>query len=293
MTAGEEIRPRSVPVNGTELAYLQVAPPVAGAPLVVVLHGFPDTAWSFVPLLRDLATAGLPAVAPFLRGYPPSAVPADGDYSYPTLGRDVIGLADRLGAGELHIVGHDWGAVAAYSAAALRPDRVGRVVAAAVPHPRHFLLRPTPRQVRASHYIFRFQLPGWAERRIPRDDFAWLRRLAQSWSPGWPLPDRYFDPVKDAFAEPVRLKAALAYFRALPRLLVDPAGRRLLSRRIQVPTRVIYGTADRCILPRAFRGCEPMFAAQYELIGMPGVGHFMNLEAPGDFAALVVEFLRR
>ena len=96
------------------------------------------------------------------------------------------------------MVGHDGGPVAAYGAAALRPDRT------AAPHLHRFLLRPTRAQLRASHYIFTFQVPGWAERRLPADDCLWVRNLACSWSPSWEPPDEYFSPVK----------AALGYYRA-------------------------------------------------------------------------------
>jgi hypothetical protein len=79
---------------------------------------------------------------------------------------------------------------------------------------RRFLLRPTCAQLRASHYIFTFQVPGWAERRLPADDCLWVRNLACSWSPSWEPPDEYFSPVKAALSDPARLKAALGYYRA-------------------------------------------------------------------------------
>jgi pimeloyl-ACP methyl ester carboxylesterase len=275
-----------------DLAYLEVAPPQsAAAELVLVLHGFPDTAWSFAPLLTALANAGYRAVAPFLRGYPPSAIPPDRDYSAPTLGRDAIGLAEQLGARSVCLVGHDWGAVAAYAAAALRPDYVRRIVAASVPHPRRFLLRPTRGQLAASRYMLKFQIPGWAEHRIPRDDFAWLRRLVQSWSPGWTLTEAYFDPVRQAFSEPTRLRAALSYYRAIPRTLFDGQTRRLLFKPLNVPTIVVYGEDDGCVLAEMFGNAESLFTAEYRLRGLSGVGHFISLEEPDAFATTVQQFL--
>src|SRR5581483_6923111 len=212
-----DLQPRYIRANGMEFAYLEAEGP---GPLVLCLHGFPDTAWSMAGLLRRLAAAGFRAVAPFMRGYPPGAIPDDRDYSGLALGRDVIALAEHFGAQDALVVGHDWGAVAAYAAAALRPDRIKRIVTAAVPHPRRFLLRPTRAQLRASHYMFKFQLPGW-ERRVRENDFAWLERLVRSWSPGWTPPEAYLATIKSAFAEPARLSAALGYYRALRRLLWD------------------------------------------------------------------------
>jgi len=287
MTAAE-LQPRYIRANGMEFAYLEAD---GAGPLVLCLHGFPDTAWSLGGLLRRLAAAGFRAVAPFMRGYPPGAIPEDRDYSGLALGRDVIALAEHFGAQDAMVVGHDWGAVAAYAAAALRPDRIRRIVTAAVPHPRRFLLRPSRAQLRAFHYIFKFQLPGW-ERRVRENDFAWLRDLVRSWSPGWEPTEEYFGPVKAAFSDPARLKAALGYYRAMPRLVVQRDAWQFLLKPIYVPARVIYGENDGCLLSSSFLDQEHLFGDKYELVGIPGIGHFMHIEAPEAFADQVIGFLK-
>lgn len=287
MANAEELQPRYIRANGMEFAYLEAGE----GPLVLCLHGFPDTAWSLAGLVRALGAAGFHAVAPFMRGYPPSAVPDDRDYSGLALGRDVIALIEHFGAADAMVVGHDWGALAAYAGAALRPDRVKRIVTAAVPHPRRFLLRPSRAQLRASHYMFKFQLPGWPERRIRENDFAWLRDLARSWSPGWEPTEEYFGPVKAAFSEPARLKAALGYYRAMPRTLLQRESWQFLLKPISVPARVIRGEKDGCILPASFLDQEHLFAERYELVDLP-CGHFMHIELPREFNQKVVEFLR-
>ncbi|MBX6420905.1 MAG: alpha/beta hydrolase [Nevskia sp.] len=284
---------RRIEANGLEFAYLEAAPgQTENAPLVLVLHGFPDTAASFEDLLQRLAAAGFRACAPYLRGYAPSALAPDRDYSVLALGRDVIALIEHFGVPTATVVGHDWGAAAAYAAAALRPDRVQRIVAASLPHPRRFLLRPTRAQLRASHYMFKFQLPGW-ERRVRENDFAWLERLVRSWSPGWTPPEAYLATIKSAFAEPARLSAALGYYRALRRLLWDRESWRYLLRPIYVPAQVIYGERDACILPEMYRDMEHLFADDYELAVVPGCGHFLHLEQPQALADRVISFLRR
>jgi pimeloyl-ACP methyl ester carboxylesterase len=288
MTSPEELQPRFIRANGMEFAYLEAGQ----GPLVVCLHGFPDTAWSFGPLLQKLAAAGFHAVAPFMRGYAPTEIPPDRDYSSLALGRDVIALLEHLEAPDAAIVGHDWGAAAAYAAASLRPDRIRRMVTAAVPHLRRFLLRPTRAQLRRSSYMLKFQLPAWPEKRIREDDFAWLLELARSWSPGWELPETYVNQVRAAFAEPARLKAALGYYRAMPRLLFQREAWHYLLRPVEVPTKVIYGEQDGCIAPEMFQDMEHLFAAAYQLVGIPGAGHFMHLEAPVVFSEQVLGFLK-
>jgi pimeloyl-ACP methyl ester carboxylesterase len=109
--------PDVIRANGVHFAYFDAGQ----GPLVLCLHGFPDTAWSFVPLLERLAAAGYCAVAPFMRGYPPSGPAPDGDYRVITLGRDALALIEALGAQRAVLVGHDWGAAATYIAAALAP----------------------------------------------------------------------------------------------------------------------------------------------------------------------------
>lgn len=300
MTTDLEVVPAAAPTlryiqaNGIEFAYLEARPAVDpdNAPLVLVLHGFPDTAWSFVDLLDRLAAAGYRAIAPSMRGYAPTEVPERPDYSIATLGQDVLALIEHFGVDRAFVVGHDWGAVATYAAAALRPDRVRAIVTAAVPHLRRFMLRPSRAQLAASHYIFKFQLPLWPERKIREDDFAWLVDLARSWSPGWIPGDDYLVPLKANFAEPERLRAAIGYYRALPRMFFTRVAWQFLLQPIAVPARVIHGANDGCILPQSFTDSEHLFSAGYESVRLDDVGHFMNLEAPARFADAVLDFLR-
>src|SRR5580692_7814549 len=122
----------TVEANGVEFAYLEAGP--ADGPLALCLHGFPDTAHTWRHLLPALGDAGYHAVAPFLRAYAPTAIPADGQYQTGALARDVNALHQALGGtGDAVVVGHDWGALATYGAVAHQPDRWRRVVTAAVP----------------------------------------------------------------------------------------------------------------------------------------------------------------
>ncbi|MGH8505724.1 MAG: alpha/beta fold hydrolase [Stenotrophobium sp.] len=288
MTANK-LFPRWLAANGQQFACLELG----SGPLVLCLHGFPDTAWSFAPLLRALADAGYRAVAPFMRGYAPSGIPADGDYRTTTLARDAIALIDALGAERAFIVGHDWGAATAYVAATLRPEKVRGIVTAAVPHLRRFLLRPTPMQLYRSRYMGFFQMRGVSERRVAADDFRWLRTLIRRWSPDWKFTEDDFAPLKAGFSDPQRLTAALSYYRALPATLASRDGLRLLSRKLPVPARVVRGIDDGCIGAGMFERQASCFAAGYELISMKGAGHFMHCEKPEIFAALVLEFIER
>ena len=274
--------------NGLEFAYLEEGV----GPLVLCLHGFPDTAYSFRDLLGRLAAQGFRAVAPFMRGYAPTSIPADGDYRVSVLARDVIALVDHLDAREATVVGHDWGAVAAYAAATLRPDRIKRIVTAAVPHLRRFFLRPTLKQLYRSRYIAKFQLPGWGERRLAGDS-PWLENLIHEWSPGWAFTPEDLAPLRANFSDPARVKAALGYYRALPPALIQAEAWQIIAAPITVPACIIFATDDGCIGHEMFQGQEHLFASEFRLVEIGDAGHFMHLEQPQVFSERVIQFLSR
>ncbi|MEZ5321988.1 MAG: alpha/beta hydrolase [Microthrixaceae bacterium] len=169
----------TVTANGIEFAYLSAG----DGPLALCLHGYPDTAHTWRYLLPALADAGYRAVAPFNRGYAPTGLAPDGAYQSGVLGVDANALHDVLrGDGDAVVIGHDYGAMGAYAAAGLEPDRWRRVVTAAVP--------PGPamlgaffqyQQLKLSWYIF-FQLTPLADMVVPADDFEYVTKLWRDWS---------------------------------------------------------------------------------------------------------------
>lgn len=179
-------------------------------PFVIFVHGFPDTYRGFLPILEHVAAAGFRVVAMALRGYAPTSLVPDGDYRVEASARDVVGLADALGADRFSFVGHDWGAVTGYATANLVPKRVDRLITAAVPHTGHFLMNIRLRQLIRSSYMLAFQLPRLPEVRLARDDFAGIESLIRTWSPGWHYNESQIRPLKDNYSEPARLSAALA-----------------------------------------------------------------------------------
>src|ERR1700723_998025 len=171
-----------VDANGLKFAYLEEGT----GPLVLMLHGFPDTAHTWDDLRPRIAAKGYRAVSPFMRGYHPTAIP-DRDADQETLARDVLALVDALGAREAIVVGHDWGASAAYGAASLAPERVAKLFVVAIPHPA--TITPTPGKVWGVRHFFAYKMPG-AAARFARDDFAALRAIYRRWSPAWTPDDR-------------------------------------------------------------------------------------------------------
>lgn len=281
---------QTIRANGLEFAYYEAGQ----GPLVLLLHGFPDTALCWRQVVSRLAAAGFRAVAPFLRGYAPTDLAPDGDYSLPTLGLDLLALIEHFNKGEkAYVVGHDWGAPITQYAANLRPDRFEKIVVAAVPHLRRFLLAPSGAQLQRSHYIFKFQSPFWAESRLPANDFEWVvENLIRRWSPGWNFSLGDIEPIKANFREPARLKAALSYYRSLPGLLVNPSALKVAFSAVSVPTLAIYGTEDGAIGPEMFQKQQKRYRGPFELCEATGRGHFMQYEDPEWFADRVIEFFK-
>jgi pimeloyl-ACP methyl ester carboxylesterase len=261
---------RHVVANGLRFAYLEEG----SGPLVVLLHGFPDTAHTWDDVRPALAEAGYRAVSPFTRGYHPTPVPADGAYDMETLGRDVLSLIGALGEQQAAVVGHDWGASAAYAAANLEPAKLRFLVTVAIPHPA--ALRPLPRILWGARHMFAFRRKQ-AEERVRADDFAYVDMLYRRWSPAWALPADETRTVKQAFREPGCLTAALGDYRA-NRVPAPPA----LRRRITVPSAVFCGTDDPILKPSDYEYARRFYRAPHEVVRMPG-GHFMHREHPEHF----------
>jgi pimeloyl-ACP methyl ester carboxylesterase len=247
--------------------------------LVLLLHGFPDTPQTWDAVRPALARRGFRAVTPFMRGYAPTSIPADGAYDADSLGKDVVALIPALGAERAIVVGHDWGAAAAYSAGALAPERISRLVTVGIPHPAS--LRPTPRLLWAGRHFFTLRLPG-AVAKTRAHNFAHIDELVQRWSPAWSVPPGETDAVKEAFRQPGCLEAALGYYWAMRPSV--PSSHRP---RIAVPTVTFAGLND-TIAPELYDRAAPRFTGGYEVIRMPG-GHFMHREHPKRF---IEELLR-
>ncbi len=285
----------TITANGLEFAYFEDGP--SDGPLALCLHGFPDTAHTWRHLLPDLAAAGFHAVAPFLRGYAPTDIPADGRYQIGAVVRDAAALHEALGGGpDAVLIGHDWGALATYGAVAHAPDRWRRAVTAAVP--------PTSAigmslfgypQLHASWYMFFFLSP-LADMALPMDDFSFIDGLWADWSPGY---DGSWDVarVKESIGDPARIVAAIGYYRALYNAelqdpeLADEQGATLMP--TPKPTLYLHGRDDGCMLASSVGSPLDFMAEGSEVEWVDGAGHFMHLERPEVVNRRIVEFLTR
>ena len=201
--------------NGIDFTYLETG----SGPLALCLHGFPDSAHSYRHLMPALAEAGFRAVAPFSRGYAPTAIPEDGDYSTKALADDVNALHQALaGADDAVLIAHDWGSVASYGALAAQPERWSRAVIMNVPPFAVFGKYGSQyEQIKRSFYFWFFQM-SISDVIVPRGDLAFIDGLWADWSPGYDASDD-LGHVKSCLGDPANLRAAMGYYRDF----ADPA----------------------------------------------------------------------
>lgn len=259
-----------------------------GAPLVVCLHGFPDTLNSYRHQLEAFVGAGYQVACPALPGYEPASLDPLGRYDMERVSERLLSLIrnlqrERQAPGPVHLVGHDWGAIAGFACVNKAPTLFRSYTSLSIPYNLSLsgILRKAPAYIRYAWYIQLFQIPGLAERLVPRAHWAFIDRLMRDWSPGWRMPAEVREGIKLTLAQPGVLQAALGYYRAIPGFSAAARrSRRLLNDRIQVPTLLIEGVQDGCIHTDLWRLLDPASFTQGVEHRRVMAGHFPHQEAP-------------
>ena len=272
-------------VNGLDLHVVEAGE--ASAPLLILLHGFPEFWWAWRKQITPLAEAGYHVVVPDMRGYNLSDKPPGVEaYHINTLAADVVALGEAYGAERFHLVGHDWGAVVGWWVAATHGDRVERMVLMDGPHPdiwkRQALRHPT--QALKSTYVAFFHLPWVPEATLGGFDFAGLKAMIRasahkdSFEPG--ALERY----TGAWRQPGALTAMLNYYRAL-----RDRGASGEPARLTPPTLILWA-GDDSFLERHVAEAGLALCDRGRLKIVEGASHWLHLEQPERINAAVVDF---
>ena len=310
---------RFVDVNGVRLRIVEAGP--ADAPLVILAHGFPELAYSWRHQIPALADAGYHVVAPDQRGYGGSTRPDEiASYDITALTGDLVGLIDELGATRAAVVGHDWGAVVAWSTPLLHPDRVAAVAGLSVPPVPRPRTPPTAafRRIFGDNffYILYFQQRGVADAemaadphrallrmlggmRAPADEAAALRMLA-------PGPEGFIERLEEPDRLPEWLASgeldhyvteftrtgftgALNWYRNFDRnwqIMAHPA-----APTIVVPALFVGGTADPVLAFTRTERATEVARGPYRQVMVDGAGHWIQQERPAEVNAELLAFL--
>jgi pimeloyl-ACP methyl ester carboxylesterase len=269
---------RTIPGDGQRFVVSQRGE----GPDIVLLHGFPDTPYSWSEIEAVLVDAGWRVTVPWLRGYHSDTIVPGRRYDAATLGRDGLGLLDAIGASQAVLVGHDWGALVTYFAATLAPDRIRAIVTSGIPHPS--VLRRTPAALWEVRHFLGLKLP-WAAGTCRRNDFAYLDRLYRRWAPDWSGAERdeTVRQVKRALSSHATLDGAIAYYRDLSFGGLPPA----INHAPPVPGLIVGGDHSLGQQELSTRTAQLLPPPSRALI-VPGTGHWPHRE---NAAVVIPELL--
>ena len=246
--------------------------------VVLLLHGFPQSAAIWLPQIDALAAAGYRAVAFDQRGYSPNGRPdAVEEYRIDYLVADALAVG---GERPFHVVGHDWGGVVGWHLAAKHPERIRTLTALSVPHPIAFataLASPRSDQRQQSSYIAFFRQAEVAEDVLLAGGLA--AALKATGYPG-DIEDRV-----TWMAQPGRLTGALNWYRAIDFGLVRGVGS------VVVPTLYVWSTGDLALSREGAEATAPHVVGPYRFEVLTGVSHWIPEEVPETLTRLVLEHL--
>ena len=281
---------RTVAVNGIELQ-VSVTNEGGARGLALLLHGFPELAFSWRYQISALAEAGYEVWAPNLRGYGESSKPPKvSDYSMDRLLDDIGALIDASGRDDVTLVGHDWGAAQAWAFAIRRVRPLQRLVIMNVPHPACMRreLRGV-RQLLKSWYIFFFQIPWLPEKLLcARRARAVGDAFTKSAVDRSRFPDAVTDVYREAALRPGAMRSMINYYRAALR------GGRAAAREeiavIETPTLLIWGLED-VALSKATTDGTGDHVSDLTMRFLPDVSHWVQQEAPETVNAMLLAWL--
>ena len=284
---------KHIRANGIDFAYLEQGT----GPIVLMLHGFPDNAHTWSHQMPALAAQGYRVVAPFLRGYPPTAIVPGGYYDKATHVTDMAALMQALnGTQPCLLVGQDWGAIIGYSLLAAYPERISRAVLMAVPHPsetaKSLLI---PKHIHRSFHWWFFQIAELPEKALLENDMAFIDYLWSYWTTAGYQDEAHIRSVKDTLKQPGVLTATLAYYRAMfDSSKADPALstlREQMARTIRVPTLALCGADD--LRAEVMDDQSQYFEGEYDFQLIERAGHFLHREQPQMVTQQIIHWFKK
>jgi len=281
---------RTLSVNGIDLE-VSITNEGGERGLALLLHGFPELAFSWRHQITVLADAGYEVWAPNLRGYGRSAKPPEvADYRLDLLLADIAALIDASGRDDVTLIGHDWGAAQAWMFAIRRVRPLDRLVIMNVPHPTCMQreLR-TFRQLRKSWYIAFFQLPWLPEK-------LFTARRAQVVADAFTnmavdrtrFPAEVTDVYRQGALRPGSMRSMINYYRAAVRGAWRARHEDLPD--VETPTLMIWGLEDTALSKETTDGTDE-HVDDLTMRFLPGVSHWVQQEAPETVNAMLLAWL--
>lgn len=267
--------------------------PEGGTP-VILLHGFPEFHYGWRGQIPALAEAGFRVIAPDQRGYNLSDKPKGvSAYNVDTLAKDVVGLFDHFGIQKARLVGHDWGAVVAWTVALNHPERLEKLTILNVPHPdvmRRFILEDK-QQRKNSWYVFFFQIPFFVEWMLSKENFRNMARMLVGSGRKSTFTRSDIEAYKKAWSQPGALTAMLNWYRSIFRGSLKYLFKKIPTRRVSVPTRILWGMND-VALSHEMAKPSAELCDDGELIFFEKATHWVQHDEADAVNKNLIEFLR-
>jgi pimeloyl-ACP methyl ester carboxylesterase len=283
-----ELEHSIIETNGVKLHVVQ-AGPKSGIP-VVLLHGFPEFWYGWRKQIPALAETGCRVIVPDQRGYNLSDKPKGvKNYDVFTLVEDIIGLIDALGYEKVNLVGHDWGAVVAWTLAIKHPERLHKLSIMNVPHPsvmRRFLTRDLE-QMRRSWYVMFFQLPWIPELGMRVNDWRNLIGATRCTSKIGSFLNEDIEKYKEAWSQPDAMTSTINWYRAIVRNQTWTSNDNM---RVKVPTLMMWGMKDFALTHRMARPSMD-YVDEGNLILFPEATHWVHLDASEEVNHYLIDFI--
>jgi len=278
-----------------ELQGLRMHAVVAGppdAPLVILLHGFPEGWPSYRKQIGPLAAAGYRVVAPDQRGY--NLTSKAGPYDLDTLSNDAIHLLQACGRSKAHWVGHDWGAAVAWKLAERYPERVETLTIINVPHTA-IALRSVAggnfRQMLRSWYVAFFQIPWLPEWLLSRNGFALMRQALQASARPGTFSQGDIEDYVAAWSQPGSLSAMLGWYRTFMRASLLSPRRATRLPIYEMPAQIIWGERDTALGVELGEASAKLLK-HGRLLRLPQATHWVHHEFPEVVNGYILEMFR-
>ncbi len=262
-------------VNGIDMNVV-----IAGqGPVVLLVHGYPDTHHVWRKQIPALVVAGYQVIAPDMRGCGDTEIsPATANYRVRNLVADLVALLDTLGIDKVRLVAHDWGAGICWQLAIWHPQRVDRYVALSTGHPNAYRNGGFEQKLKG-YYTLLFQIPGFAELLLSAFNWFGFRTMT-----GYPEEAEQWISQQ---SRPGRLGAGLNYYRANWRMFLGGE-----SPKCKVPVLGVWSGSDRFLAEGQMRNSALFVDAPFHYARIEGANHWLQLSGAEQFNPLLLDYLK-
>lgn len=255
---------------------------------ILLLHGFPDMANTWDETISELSKTHR-VIAPFLRGYYPTGIPKDNDFSVKTIADDMVKLLDGLSIDKFTVVGQDWGASIGFSVTNLADERVQKFVSLAIPHTSCLELTPSLAYV-GRHFLL-LGTSDYGVRYARKSNFEYIDRLYQRWSPDFKNFQASSDAIKETFKFPNRTEAAIGYYRSFSKDQNVSEVQEFYQKVPKTPVLFLLGEHDLIYSEKMVSSMKEKMPVGSKTVVFKNAGHFLHREVFPEFISELKAFL--